>query len=67
MAVTPHLDLKQTQSLVMTPELRQAINLLQVSNLELSALIEKELEQNPLLEREDENSPLVAGNGNSDY
>ena len=34
MAVTPHLDLKQTQSLVMTPELRQAINLLQVSNLE---------------------------------
>ncbi len=59
MAVTPHLDLKQTQSLVMTPELRQAINLLQVPNLELSALIEKELEQNPLLEREDENSPLL--------
>ncbi|MBQ8631581.1 MAG: RNA polymerase factor sigma-54 [Alphaproteobacteria bacterium] len=59
MAVTPHLDLKQTQSLVMTPELRQAINLLQVSNLELNALIEKELEQNPLLEREDENSPLL--------
>lgn len=59
MAVTPHLDLKQTQSLVMTPELRQAINLLQVSNLELNALIEKELEQNPLLEREDENSLLL--------
>ena len=59
MAVTPHLELKQTQSLVMTPELRQAINLLQVSNLELSALIEKELEQNPLLEREDENSFLL--------
>lgn len=54
MAVTPRLDLKQTQSLLMTPELRQAISLLQVSNLELSQLIEKELETNPLLEREDD-------------
>lgn len=54
MAVTPRLDLKQTQSLLMTPELRQAINLLQVSNLELNSLIEKELEANPFLEREDE-------------
>ena len=53
MAVTPHLELKQSQSLVMTPELRQAINLLQLSNLELSTLLEKELESNPLLERED--------------
>lgn len=59
MAVTPHLDLKQTQSLVMTPELRRAINLLQASNLELSALIEKELEQNPLLEREDDDRNLL--------
>lgn len=62
MAVTPHLDLKQTQSLVMTPELRQAINLLQVSNLELNALIEKELEQNPFLEKEEDNSSLLPEN-----
>lgn len=62
MAVTPHLDLKQTQSLVMTPELRQAINLLQVSNLELNALIEKELEQNPFLEKEEDNNSLLPEN-----
>ena len=62
MAVTPHLDLKQTQSLVMTPELRRAINLLQASNLELSTLIEKELEQNPFLEKEEDNSGLLPEN-----
>lgn len=33
MAVTPRLDLKQSQSLLMTQQLRQAISLLQVSNL----------------------------------
>ena len=38
----------------MTPQLRQAINLLQMSNLELNELVSKELETNPLLEREDE-------------
>lgn len=54
MVVTPRLDIKQTQSLLMTPELRQAINLLQASNLELNELITKELENNPLLEREDD-------------
>lgn len=53
MAVTPKLEIRQSQSLLMTPQLRQAINLLQMSNLELSELVEKELESNPLLERED--------------
>ena len=49
----PRLDLKQSQSLVMTPQLRQAIGLLQMNNLELSEYLEQELEQNPLLELDD--------------
>jgi RNA polymerase sigma-54 factor len=56
MALTPRLDLRQSQSLVMTPQLQQAIKLLQLSNQELVAYVESELEQNPLLER-DENAP----------
>ncbi len=51
MAITPRLDLRQSQSLVMTPQLRQAIKLLQSSNVEVSAFVEEELERNPLLER----------------
>ncbi len=54
MAVTPKLEIRQSQSLLMTPQLRQAINLLQMSNIELGELVEKELESNPLLEREDD-------------
>jgi RNA polymerase sigma-54 factor len=50
MAVTQRLDLRQHQSLVMTPQLQQAIKLLQLSNLELAAYVESELERNPLLE-----------------
>ena len=53
MALSQRLDLSQTQALVMTPQLQQAIKLLQLSNMELSAFIEGELEQNPLLERDD--------------
>jgi RNA polymerase sigma-54 factor len=53
MALSQRLDLRQTQALVMTPQLQQAIKLLQLSNMELSAYIEGELEQNPLLERDD--------------
>ena len=53
MALSQRLDLRQTQALVMTPQLQQAIKLLQLSNLELSVFIEGELEQNPLLERDD--------------
>lgn len=54
MAVTPRIEIRQSQSLLMTPQLRQAINLLQMNNLELRELVEKELESNPLLEREDD-------------
>jgi RNA polymerase sigma-54 factor len=53
MAIGPRLDLRQTQSLVMTPQLRQAIKLLQFSNLEVAAFVEEELERNPLLERDE--------------
>ncbi len=54
MALTPKLEIRQSQSLLMTPQLRQAINLLQLSNLELNELLEQELNNNPLLEREDD-------------
>ena len=53
MAIGPRLDLRQSQSLVMTPQLRQAIKLLQFTNMEVSAFIEEELERNPLLERDE--------------
>jgi RNA polymerase sigma-54 factor len=51
MAFGPRLELRQSQSLVMTPQLLQAIKLLQLSSLELSDYVEEELERNPLLER----------------
>ncbi|MGI1691004.1 RNA polymerase factor sigma-54 [Thermoanaerobacter uzonensis] len=47
------LKLQQTQKLIMTPELKQAIEILQLNSLELSTLIEQELETNPLLEKEE--------------
>src|ERR1700739_545428 len=51
MAIVPRLDLRQTQPFVMTPQLRQAIKLLQYSNVEVASFVEEELERNPLLER----------------
>jgi RNA polymerase sigma-54 factor len=53
MALLAKLQLKQTQSLVITPQLMQAIRLLQMSGPELEQFIAGELEQNPLLEVED--------------
>src|SRR5262249_13190790 len=62
MALTQRLEFRQSQSLVMTPQLMQAIKLLQLSNLDLSVVVEDELERNPLLERAaDSNEPPVAG------
>lgn len=55
MAIGPRLDLRQTQSLVMTPQLQQAIKLLQLNNLELNDFLKEELEKNPLLERDENN------------
>ncbi len=54
MALSAKLLLRQGQSLVMTPQLLQAIKLLQYSNVELAAFVEAELERNPLLERAEE-------------
>ena len=69
MALSQRLDLRQTQALVMTPQLQQAIKLLQLSNLELNTVIERELEQNPFLER-DESDPngrdAVASDGQAE-
>ena len=52
MQISQNLKLKQSQSLVMPPQLQQAIKLLQLNNLELSNLINKELEENPFLKNE---------------
>ncbi|WP_298915192.1 RNA polymerase factor sigma-54 [uncultured Algimonas sp.] len=51
MALAPNIVARQTQSLAMTPQLQQAIKLLQLSNIELAAFVEEQLEKNPLLER----------------
>lgn len=47
------LEFRQGQSLVITPQLQQAIKLLQLSNLEIEAFVEAELERNPLLQRDE--------------
>src|ERR1700692_3485605 len=59
MAIAPRLDLRQSQTLVMTPQLRQAIKLLQFSNIEVNSFVEEEMERNPLLERDDAPEPPV--------
>ncbi|MEX0583539.1 MAG: hypothetical protein WD185_07710, partial [Sneathiella sp.] len=77
MALTPRLDLRQSQQLVMTPQLQQAIKLLQMSNLDLATYVEQELEKNPLLERDDalpgdddytasDETPVFEGEGDTD-
>lgn len=47
------LDLRQTQNLVLTPQLQQAIRLLQMSNLDLASAVDKEVAENPFLQRAD--------------
>jgi RNA polymerase sigma-54 factor len=53
LALSARLEIRQGQGLVITPQLQQAIKLLQLSNLELEAFVEAELERNPLLVREE--------------
>jgi RNA polymerase sigma-54 factor len=53
MSISAKLMMRQGQTLVMTPQLLQAIKLLQFSNMELSAFLHEELERNPLLETQD--------------
>lgn len=73
MSLSPRLDLRQTQSLVMTPQLQQAIKLLALSNLELEGVIAEELEKNPLLatagedgEPQQADTPAEAGDNPAD-
>lgn len=53
MALSPRLEVRQSQTLTLTPQLMQSIRLLQLSHLEINAFVEAELLRNPLLERED--------------
>ena len=64
MALTQRLEFRQSQSPVMTPQLMQAIKLLQLSNLDLTTFVEEELERNPLLERASDEAP--AGEGSAE-
>ena len=58
MQISQNLKLKQSQSLVMTPQLQQAIKLLQMTNLDLSKYLEEQTFENPFLETEENNSAL---------
>lgn len=66
MAMMPRMELRQGQSLVMTPQLLQAIKLLQLSHLELQNFVEGELERNPLLERSEEAPEPALANGGAE-
>ncbi len=67
MSLAPKLQMRQGQSLVMTPQLQQAIKLLQLSSVDLAAYVESELERNPLLERdESDDAPLPPADGATD-
>lgn len=65
--ISQRLDLRQSQNLVMTPQLQQAIKLLQLNNMELAEYVEEELANNPLLEKAEpegnETAPGEAGDG----
>jgi RNA polymerase sigma-54 factor len=60
MALSPRIELRQSQSLVMTPQLQQAIKLLQMSNLDLSDYLTAEAEKNPLIELAPRAAPASA-------
>ena len=64
MAMKQSLDMRQGQSLVMTPQLQQAIKLLQLSNQELAEFVEAEIERNPLLQKGDDTDAPAAGEAN---
>ncbi len=66
MALSSRLELRQGQSLVMTPQLQQAIKLLQLSNMELLEFVEGELERNPLLEHSEGEDQAERRTGNSE-
>lgn len=63
MGLSAKLQLRQSQSLVMTPQLMQSIRLLQLGHAELERFIEEEIERNPLLERAEESQEGPASDG----
>ena len=63
MSIGPRLDIRQSQSLVMTPQLRQAIQLLQFTNVEAAQFLEEEMLRNPLLERDERAAEGAAASG----
>ncbi|KAB2942532.1 MAG: RNA polymerase factor sigma-54 [Hyphomicrobium sp.] len=68
MALSTKLELRQGQQLVMTPQLQQAIRLLQLSNIELAQYVESELERNPLLEADDgSEAPVRSENDQAEF
>lgn len=64
--ISQRLDLRQSQNLVMTPQLQQAIKLLQLSNIELAELVEEELGNNPLLEKAEQEGTENADEGSNE-
>ena len=67
MGLSHRLEMRQGQALVMTPQLLQAIKLLQLSHIDLAAYVDAELERNPLLEREEsEEAPEARADGLED-
>jgi RNA polymerase sigma-54 factor len=69
MGFSQRLELRQSQTLVMTPQLQQAIKMLQLSNIELADFVDAEIQQNPLLERREpgsEEAPPAGAAGPTD-
>jgi RNA polymerase sigma-54 factor len=61
MALSQRLEIRQSHALVMTPQLMQAIKLLELSNIDLTTYVEGELERNPLLEQAGETDATEGG------
>ena len=66
MALSPRIEIRQSQSLTLTPQLMQSIRLLQLSHLDLEAFVDAELLRNPLLERDEGGPDDSAGAGEAD-
>ena len=61
----PSLHLRQSQHLSLTPQLQQAIRLLQLSTLEINQEVARLLDENPLLEREDDDVAIPYAHGDA--
>ena len=61
----PSLHLRQSQHLSLTPQLQQAIRLLQLSTLEINQEVARLLDENPLLEREDDDVAMPYAHGDA--